>query len=148
MEGTAAMAATTSNRGRPVILEKTELNLGNGDDAIMRLVGDGTVVQLELPRSWSIERLERSVTRTGGRTKVQFSLDPALESVTVIPAAAPAPVQASAPAPTAQTSPAAKPRAARKKAGTPEPVAPATAAPVTTARAPRKRASKKVTAPA
>src|SRR3954469_12268263 len=94
MEGPGTMPTTQSNRGRPVILEKTELNLGNGDDAIMRLVGDGSVVQLELPRSWSLERLERSITRTGGRTKVQFTLD--LPNAAP-EAAVPAPAQATAP---------------------------------------------------
>jgi hypothetical protein len=132
------MPTTQSNRGRPVILEKTELNLGDGNDAIMRLVGDGTVVQLELPRSWSLERLERSITRTGGRTKVQFSLDP--------PETPPAPEPAPAPAPVET-----KTRATRKRAAKPEtPVAPAAPAASTSnggrSSPTRRRTGKKVAA--
>jgi uncharacterized membrane protein len=132
------MPTTQSNRGRPVILEKTELNLGDGNDAIMRLVGDGTVVQLELPRSWSLERLERSITRTGGRTKVQFSLDP--------PETPPAPEPAPAPAPVET-----KIRATRKRAAKPEaPVAPPVPAASTSnggrSSSTRRRTGKKVTA--
>jgi hypothetical protein len=69
------MASTASGRGRPAIIDKSELNLGNGNQAVIRLVGDGDTVQIELPKSWSLDALQRSATRTGGRTKVTFTFD-------------------------------------------------------------------------
>lgn len=69
------MASTASGRGRPAILDKAELGLGNGSNATIRLVGEGDTVQIELPKSWSLDSLQRSATKTGGRTKVTFTLD-------------------------------------------------------------------------
>jgi hypothetical protein len=95
----------TSNRGRPVILDKVELSLGDGNTAIMRLVGDGSTVQIELPKSWTLQTLQRSVTMTGGRTKVTFVQD--------VPEAAPVPV-VEAPAPVPESKP--RTRTPRKRA--------------------------------
>ena len=69
------MASTASGRGRPAILDKSELSLGNGNSAVIRLVGEGNTVQVELPLSWSLDALQRSATKTGGRTKVTFTFD-------------------------------------------------------------------------
>jgi hypothetical protein len=101
--------ATSSNRGRPVILDKAELDLGNGGTAVIRLVGDGSTVQVELPMRWEIDTLQRSVSKTGGRTKLTFTTE-ALVEVAPEPEPEPEPE----PAPVAKRAP--RKRAPRKAA--------------------------------
>jgi hypothetical protein len=64
------MAAAT--RGRPSILDQASLDLNDGSKAVLRVIGDGSTVQVELPAQWNLETLSRSVTKTGGRTKMAF----------------------------------------------------------------------------
>jgi len=121
------MAAAT--RGRPAILDKAELKLEDGSSVAIRLVGDGKTVQVELPSQWNLQDLSRSVTKTGGRTKVAFVHD--------------APNGVAKPAPVRKT------RGVAKKAAPAKKTAPAAAAkaekkaPATKARRTRKTAAAK-----
>lgn len=117
------MASTASGRGRPAILDKADLDLGNGTNATIRLVGEGDTVQIELPLSWSLDALQRSATRSGGRTKVTFTFDSDLAT----PSTNGNSNGDSAPAPEAEAAPETKrTRATKKAADTEESEAPVT----------------------
>lgn len=135
------MASTASGRGRPAILDKSELNLGNGNQAVIRLVGDGDTVQVELPLSWSLDALQRSATRTGGRTKVTFTFDGETNG-----SAAPAPAVVETNGATNGETKAPRGRAAKKAAPASEqPESPAS--PETKVAAPRRSRAKKTAEP-
>lgn len=64
------MAAAT--RGRPAVLDKVELELADGTQVTVSLVGEGDTIQLVLPAQWNVDGFSRSVTASGGRTRVSF----------------------------------------------------------------------------
>ena len=63
---------SVATRGRPAILDQASLDLSDGTKAVIRAVGDGSTIQVELPAQWNLETLSRSVSKTGGRTKMAF----------------------------------------------------------------------------
>ena len=61
-----------ATRGRPPVIEKAELPLSDGSTLLLRLVGDGKTVQIEMPDQWTLGSLERSPEVGIGRTRLSF----------------------------------------------------------------------------
>lgn len=61
-----------ATRGRPPVIEKAELPLSDGSTLLLRLVGDGKTVQIEMPDQWTLGSLERSPEVGVGRTRLSF----------------------------------------------------------------------------
>lgn len=66
------MSAVPGARGRPPTLKKAAIELEDGSDLVMRLVGDGKTVQVVLPAQWNLSAMSRSITPHGGRTTLSF----------------------------------------------------------------------------
>lgn len=64
--------ASPTTRGRPAVLEKAELPLPDGTKVTLTLVGEGDTIQLVIPLQWNVESFARSITASGGRTKMSF----------------------------------------------------------------------------
>lgn len=132
-----------ATRGRPPVIEKAELPLSDGTVVLLRLVGDGQTVQIELPDQWTLGSMERSPLAGSGRTRLSFvstkrgkakgarapKATPALAAPTRTKKAAPAASVAD------EATPAAPPRTRARKAAPAKAAAPA-----------RTRRSTKVTA--
>lgn len=66
------MSVGTGTRGRPPTLKKAEIEMEDGSELVMRLVGDGKTVQIVLPAQWNLSAMSRSITPRGGRTTLSF----------------------------------------------------------------------------
>ena len=69
------MSTGTGHRGRPATLKKAEIELDDGSEAVIRLLGPDGAIQVTLPERWSLGRFDRSVTTKGGRTQITFTKD-------------------------------------------------------------------------
>ena len=69
------MAAGTGHRGRPATLKKAEIELEDGSEVVMRLLGPDGSVQVTLPEKWSLSKFDRAITASGGRTQISFVKD-------------------------------------------------------------------------
>jgi hypothetical protein len=132
MAGTtsAAVAAIVANRGRPKVIDRVELELRDGTSIMLRLIGDGRTVQIELPDQWTFSGFDRPATDISGRTRLEFV---STKRGKARPAAA---------------KKAAAPVAAVKPTVVPEPAAPSAAPRTRTRRAATKAAAAAATAPA
>lgn len=70
-----------SGRGRPPTVEKAMIPLDPsapddpGQQAVVRLIGTGSELTVELPSGWRLCSLSSSVTQDTGRTRAMFTKD-------------------------------------------------------------------------
>ena len=108
-----------ATRGRPPVIEKAELPLSDGSTLLLRLVGDGKTVQIEMPDQWTLGSLERSPEVGVGRTRLSFVSTKRGKAMGARPPKPEAPAaEKSAPAPR-KRAPAKKAAAPAKKAAAP-----------------------------
>lgn len=108
-----------ATRGRPPVIEKAELPLSDGSTLLLRLVGDGKTVQIEMPDQWTLGSLERSPEVGIGRTRLSFVSTKRGKAKGARPPKPEAPAaEKSAPAPR-KRAPAKKAAAPAKKAAAP-----------------------------
>jgi hypothetical protein len=69
------MRAGAGGKGRPPTLKKTTISLDDGSEVVMRLIGDGDAIQIVMPESWSLAKLDRSIVKDGGRTQITLTKD-------------------------------------------------------------------------
>lgn len=90
------MAAPRS--GRPVILDKAALKLGEDSEAQLRLVGAGDLLQIDLPAEWRLETVATPKPGSGARNKLVFRTDAPSTNGHAEPVAEPVATEAPAPA--------------------------------------------------
>lgn len=69
------MRAGAGGKGRPPTLKKTSIELTDGGEVVMRLIGLGDAIQIVMPESWSLAKFDRSIVKDGGRTQITLTKD-------------------------------------------------------------------------